>query len=191
MATDPATDVVNEALAMVNQRDPLVTGVAPTFDNSPAGKMAQLIYEPTVQAVGRMFEWDMARRTVQLTPTGNAILYPVGWTEYRYPTNGIQVWQLVPGTSFDEHDPRPVNWQVANAVVNGDLVKVILTETEEPVAIYNNNPGPEVWDSIFRETVVRALAAKFAEGLSGRPETASYMLNTAGAFGQSGMKRPD
>lgn len=174
---------------MVSQRIPLVTGVSPTFDNSAAGVAAQQLYVPTVQAVGRMFEWDMARRTVALTLSGNAVTFPAGWTEYLYPTNGIQVWQVVPGMIDDPNDPKPTNWLVENAVVAAVLKKVILTDVVAPIAVYNNNPGPDVWDSGFRETVVRMLASKFADALTGRPETAAFMLQTGGQFGQGAMKR--
>lgn len=187
MAT--AVDVVNEALYMVSQRIPLVTGVSPTFDDSAAGKAAQQLYVPTVEAVGRMFEWDMARRTVSLVASGNVIIFPAGWTEYLYPTNGIEVWQIVPGTIADPNDPLPTTWLVENAVVGATLRKVILTDVVAPIAVYNNSPGPEVWDPGFRETVVRMLASKFADSLTGRPETAAFMLQSSGAFGQGAMRR--
>lgn len=181
-------DIVNEALYMVDQRIPLVTGVSPTFDNSTPGQAAQRLYVPTVQAVGRMFEWDMARRTIVLTLSGNAVLFPAGWFEYLYPTNGIQLWQVVPA-NVDPNDPLPTTWQRANAVVAGVEQSVIQTDVENAIGVYNNNPGPNSWDPLFRETLVRLLASKFAESLSGRPETSVNMAQTSAAFGQSAMRR--
>lgn len=187
-----AADIVNTALSMVGDRTPLVTGTAPTFDDSPAGKAAAQLYVPTVQTVGRLFEWDMARSTIALALSGNAAPFPWG-LEYLYPTNGIQVWQVMPSALVDPHNPLPVNWVEANAIVAATQRKVIHTEASltGALAVYNNNPGPDVWDPGFREAVEFLLASKFAESVAGKPETASNLLGAFNAFVEAAKARSD
>lgn len=176
-----AADVVNQALQMVGNDQPPVQGTSPTFDNSKGGVAAQQLYVPTVQEVGRLFEWDFARRTVALVLSGNAA--PVGYSfEYTYPSNGIEVWQLMPATISDPNNPLPVNYAIGNATVSGSQQRVIWTDLANAMAVYNNNPGPEVWDATFLEAVVRLLASKFAMAVAGRPETAENLLQSFNAF---------
>lgn len=176
-----SNDIVNQALQLIGDNQPLVVGNAPTFDASPAGKAAALLYVPTVQTVGRQFEWDFARSTIALTLSGNAAPYP--WTvEYLYPTNGIEVWQLIPPVVADANNPMPSTWEVANAVVGSLQRKVIQTNLAGALCVYNNSPTEATWDPIFRETVVRLLASGMAMAIAGRPDTAQAMLETAGAF---------
>lgn len=189
MPTTP-TDVVNEALYMIGDRVPLVTGTAPIFDDSSAGKSAAQIYAPTVATVARLFEWDMARSTVALVLSGNVAPFP--WAlEYRYPANGIQVWQIMPASLADPNNPLPVNWVAANAIVGGIQRKVIQTDLVGALAVYNNNPGPDVWDPGFHEAVVRLLASKFAESVAGKPETAANLLTSFNAFVDVAKSRSD
>ena len=175
-----ATDIVNQALQLVGDNMPLVQGNAPTFDNSTAGQAAQRLYAPAVATVGRLFEWDMARRTVALTESGVA---PFPWTyQYLYPTNGLEVWQVMPASLADPNNPLPTTWVVANAIVSAAERKVILTDVPNAVITYNNNPGPDVWDAGFREAVVRLLASEFAMAVAGRPETSKNLLESFNAF---------
>lgn len=174
------TDVVNEALQMVGDNQPAVGGTAPNFDPSAAGIAAKNLYAPTVATVARLFEWDMARSTVALTLGGTA---PSPWAfQYLYPTNGIEVWQIMPTTITDPNNPRPYNWVIANAVVAGAQKKVIHTNLAGALAVYNNNPGPDVWDATFRQAVVRLLASEFAMAVAGRPETSANLLESFNAF---------
>lgn len=186
-------DIVNTALFMIGDRNPLVTGVAPTFDQSAGGKAAAQLYVPSVQTVGRMFEWDMARSTIGLTLSGNAAPLPWG-LEYLYPTNGIEVWQLFSAAILaDPNNPVPVNWASGNAIVTATQRKVIWTDATLPnaLAVYNNNPGPDVWDAGFRECVEYFLASKFAEAVAGKPQTAKDMMSAAMSLVQIMTGRED
>jgi hypothetical protein len=174
------TDIVNQALQLIGDNIEPVGGTAPNFDSSAAGEAAQKLYAPAVATVARMFEWDMARNTVALTASGVA---PFPWAvQYLYPTNGIEVWQIMPATLTDVNNPLPVNWVPANAIVGATQRKVIHTNLVGAVAVYNNNPGPDVWDAGFREAVVRLLASEFAMAVAGRPETAQNLLESFNAF---------
>lgn len=190
MAATP-TDIVNQAIQLIGDNQPLVTGNFPAFDQSAAGKAAQQLYLPCVQTVARQFEWDMARNTFTLQLSGN---FPAYWLyEYIYPPVAVEIWQLVPAPAAltDPNNPLPTTWQVANALVGASPIqtKVIQTNLANAVALINNAPGPAIWDPLFREEVVRLLASEIAMAVAGKPDTAAAMLETAAQFGQIGMKR--
>lgn len=180
MAQDSNT-VANQALDLVGNNSPKVSGFAPTWDNSPAGKILQDIYAQTVGATQRQFGWDASRHLVALVPSGNTGPYLAGQydNEYIYPRNGIEVWEVQPSTLDNKNDPLPYNYTVGNTRVLGAQTKVIWTDVANAVAIYNNDPVESVWDFGFTEAVVRALASKLALALAGRPETAALMGQTA------------
>lgn len=182
-----ATDIVNQALQLMGGNQKPVTGNAPNFDDSPSGVAAKYLYGPCVQTVARQFEWDYARRTIALTPSGNVAPFP--WSfEFLYPTNGIQVWTLMP-TAGDPLDPLPYNFVVANALVNGTVQRVVHTDLPTALAVYNNNPTEDTWDASFREAVVRLLASEFATALGGKPDLANALGSSYGAFEQIGEGR--
>lgn len=183
-----STQVVNQALQMVGDNMPAVQGTSPTFDDSDAGQAAQALYVPTVEAVARLFEWDMARTTATLVLSGNVAPWPWAF-EYLYPVGGIEIWQLLPEALSDANNPLPVNWTVANAVVATLQRRVIQTDLPSAKAVYNNNPRPEAWDSLFTEAVTRLLASKFAMAVAGRPETAENLLQSFNAFVQAAKGR--
>ena len=175
-----SADIVNQALQLVGDNMPLVQGNAPTFDDSTGGKAAQRLYAPAVATVARLFEWDMARRTVALAIAGTA---PFPWDyQYLYPSNGVEIWQVMPASITDPNNPLPTTWVVANTVVGSAERKVIHTNVPNAVAVYNNNPGPDVWDPGFREAVVRLLGSEFAMAVAARPETSKNLLESFNAF---------
>lgn len=167
---------------------PAVTGEAPTFDDSTAGIALQSLYDPCVATVARQWEWDMARNTVTLTPSGN--VPPPPWSrEYLYPTNGIEVWQLLPPTIEDYNNPLPLNYVIGNAVVSGTQRRVIQCDIIGAKAVYNNNPTPDSWDAGFREAVVRLLSSELSIALAGKPQTSQLLLESGGQFLQSAKGR--
>lgn len=177
-----STSVANQAILLIGDNQPLVTGVSPTFDSSTAGIALSQIYVPTVQEMQRQFSWDASRRTVALTASGNAAPYPFGYTgEYIYPANGIEVWEIQPRVPADLNDPLPSQWSVGNTLVNGVQTKVIWTSQTAPYATYNNNPSESTWDAGFLEAVVRALAAKLAIAIAGKPDTGMFMAQASAA----------
>lgn len=189
-ASDTSNTVANQAIMLCGDNQTPVQGLAPNFDSSTTGKILQKIYAPAVATVSRQWGWDLARNEVALVATGNTP--PLGYAfEYAYPSNGIEVWQLVPQTQADVNNPLPVNWNVGNAVVSSAQVKVIWTNLANAQAIYNNNPNEGTWDALFREAVVRLLASELAMAGVGRPTTAQAMLESGGAFETLGESRPD
>ncbi len=188
--TVSATDIVNQALMMIGGNQPPVTGNAPLFDNSAAGKAAAQLYTPCVQTVGRQYGWDMARNTVALVlATGTA---PAPWArQFLYPTNGIQVWQIFTTAGLDPNNPLPVNFVVANALISAVQTKIILCNlaATNAVAVYNNNPSETLWDPGFREAVVRLLASEMAMAIGGKPDAMTALLSSGSAFETIGEKR--
>lgn len=187
-----ATNIVNQALMLIGGNQPLVTGNSPNFDQSTAGKAAAQLYAPCVATVMRQFGWDAARRTVELTLSGN--IAPVPWAfEYLYPELGIQVWNLMPAVIDDPFDPLPINFVVANAVVTISAVetqkRVIHTNLEDAVAVFNNNPTEDNWDAGLREAVVRLLASELAMAIASKPETSQNLLTSGAALENAAEER--
>lgn len=185
-----STDIVNQAIQLIGDNQPLVTGTAPTFDNSVAGKAAAALYTPCVQTVGRQWGWDFARNTASLTLSGGVAPFP--WTfEYLYPGDGIEIWQLAPPALSDPNNPLPIDWDVANKLVGMVQKKVLFCNVANVLAIYNNMPNESTWDPLFREAVVRLLASEMAMAITGRPDTAQALIESGAAFETIGEGRPD
>jgi hypothetical protein len=175
-----STSVANEAVALMGGNQPPITGGAPTFDQSTAGKAAALLYVPTVNAVSRQFGWDFARTSVLLTLSGNVA--PLPWAfEYNYPA-GVQVWQLMPNVLADANNPLPVDFAVGNAVVAGNQARVIWTNQATARAFYNGNPSEATWDDLFHQAVVRLLSSSMALAIAGKPDLAMALLESGSAF---------
>jgi len=176
-----STDIANQAILYMGGNQPPVTGLAPTFDNSTAGKALQVLYAPCVATVQRQFGWDASRRLVTLALSGNPgnVLWPY---EYLYPANGIQIWQLVPSVITDPNNPLPTTYSVGNTLVGGVQTKVIWSSLQNAMANYNNNPTEAVWDAAFREAVVRLLASELAMAIAGKPDASQGYLQSGGAF---------
>jgi|SRR6185312_928143 len=192
-ATDTSNTIVREALSLMGNNSPQVTGEAPTFDNSPAGVAAQNLYTPCVAAVMRSFEFDFARTQETLTASGNTGPFAMGFAlEYLYPPLAVEIWQINDPANTDLNNPLPTNWVVGNTIVGAGLnaaqKKVIWTDIAAATGTFNNNPVPSVWDPLFKEAVVRRLASEFAMALAGRPETEQNLLSSsaqAGALAQT------
>ena len=189
MAVD-SNAIANQALQLTGDNAPQVTGNDPTWDTSPAGTALKKLYGPAVATIERQWGWDRSRSTIALVASGNSP--PPDWLfEFLYPSNGIEVWQLMPPAISDPNNPLPVQWSVGNNTVAGVQKSVIWTNQAGALARYNNNPGEASWDALFREAVVRLLASELAMALEGRPDTAEAMLQSGAAFETIGEGRPD
>jgi hypothetical protein len=191
-----SNDVVNQAIFLIGDDQPPVTGNAPTFDTSTAGKAAAQLYGLCVRSVGRQFGWDFSRNQVVLAATGNGAPYPMGYLhEYLYPMAGgdvaVQIWQLIPGVVADLNNPAPINWTVGNTLVAGAQKKVIWCDEAAPVAMINNSPTEATWDPLFQQAVVRLLASAMAMAIAGKPDIAQSMLESGSAFESLGENRQD
>lgn len=173
MATT-STDVCNEALAWIGYDGNAVTGVAPNFDSSTPGKVAQRTYPYAVAAVGRLNSWSFPRTVAELQVAGVA---PFPWAfQYLFPQNCIDVWQLAPGTLADFNNPIPVSWARGIAVIANVQSSVIWSNVAGAQAIFNSNPLEQTWDPLFRESVVSYLAARFGIANLGKPDLAAMYI---------------
>jgi hypothetical protein len=186
----PATSnsVANEAVVLMGGNQPAVTGTAPNFDQSDAGKALALLYQPTVNAIARKYNWDFARRTVALTPTGNAAPAPYA-QEYAYPA-GVEVWQLMPpGGGADANNPLPVNFTTGTAIVAAVQARVIWCNLANAIAFYNGSPNEATWDDLFHQAVVRLLSGSLSLAIAGRPDQAFALIESGGSFEAMGETR--
>jgi hypothetical protein len=181
--TVTSNDIANQAIQYIGDNQPPITGVAPTFDSSTAGVACSKFYTAVVQTIGRKFAWEFTRATLSLALTGNVA--PQGYLfEYAYPASAIEIWQLLPATVVDTNNPLPQTWSIGNSVVGGTQSKVIWTNVAGALAVCNNMPSENTWDSLFRESVVRLLASVMAMALAGKPDAAQAYLDSAGQFEQ-------
>jgi hypothetical protein len=153
-----SNNIANQAIQLIGDNQPEVSGLAPNFDNSPAGIALQVWYYPCVQTVARQFEFDFARSNVALATSGNVAPYPWSY-EYVYPANAVEIWQLLPPAQTDPNDPLPVNWTVGNTLVSGNQQRVIWSNLQNALANVNNAPDENSWDSLFREATVAGYGA--------------------------------
>lgn len=185
-----SNDIANQAIMLIGDNQPKVSGTAPNFDSSPAGLALAEIYQPTVQTVMRQFGWDFSRASIPLTVTGNTAPFPYTY-EYAWPANCAQLWQVMPQTLEDPFDPLPVEWVTGNTLVANVQSRVIWTNQQNAQAVYNSTPDEDTWDSLFTETVVRLLASKLATAIDGKAQTAEMMLQSGSSFEQLGESRRD
>jgi hypothetical protein len=182
-------DIANRAIQLIGDNQPAITGSGnypnPSFDDSAAGKACAALYVGVVDTVGRQFGWDFARSMVTLQPgnVGAGIPFLSVWKyEYLYPTNGVQVRQLVPATIADPNNPLPIRWAVATDLIASVPTKVILTNLAAGFAVYSGQVIESLWDAGFAEVVVRLLASELAMAIAGRPETGRSLLESMQGF---------
>lgn len=191
MPNNTSNSVANQAISLMGNNTPAVTGFAPTFDSSPAGVALATLYNPTVQAVAREYGWDFARRTLPATLTANSpVVQLPGLTfEYLYPPFMIELWQLINPAQTDPNDPLPQTWSVGNTLIAGVQSKVFWTNFANAKIVMNNAPTESTWDSMFVESVARALASKLAMTLSGRPDTEQSFLRSSVEVAKANTQR--
>lgn len=187
--TYTSTTVVNEAIMLMGGNQPPVTGAAPNFDSSTAGKAAALLYAPTVAAITRQSSWDFARSMTLLSATGNAPPSMFAF-EYLYPANCNQVIQVTASATPDPNDPLPVDWTVGNAVVAGSPAKVIWTSLASAACFFSSSaPLENIWDPLFHQAVVRLLSSSMSMAVAGKPDVAMNLIEQAGKFTELGEMR--
>lgn len=185
MALD-ATQIVNRAIQLIGNNQAPVTGTLPNFDNSAAGVAAATLYPDVVQTVAKRFGWDFARGTAALVIAGTP---PLNWDyQYAYPTNGIEVRQIMPAT-IDRNNPTPVSWTVANATIASVPTKVVWSNVVNAVAVFTNQPPESLWDAGFVEAVVRLLASGLAMAVAGKPATSQAQIEAFQGFEKEGVTR--
>jgi hypothetical protein len=136
-----------------------VLKAAPGTPENPS--TATSIWEPTTQpAPPWLYEYaypsdclDVRYVMPQITTTGGP-LANVGFPAYYYQQPYVNV--------------PPQRFQTAMDTINGQQVKVILCNQQTAVGVYTCDiENPQIWDSLFAEAMVNALAAQLVMPLSG------------------------
>jgi hypothetical protein len=196
MISQSQADIVNRAVQLIggyNNQGP-VTGTPPTFDGTPIGLAAGVVYYDVVATVAREFKFDFSRKTAALAvPPGPAQTPPEPWQfMYMYPADGLQIRQVMPSSGLDPNDPQPVLWSVQNVIVESAPVKVILTNVgPAATVVYTNTPPEAIWDQLFTQAVERLLASVLSTAIAGRPATSERYLGESQNFSQAGSQRGD
>jgi hypothetical protein len=183
-------DIVNRATVLMggfNSNVP-ITGVPPTFDGTPLGLAAGAAYGGVVQTIGKSWGWDFERSIATLVPSGGTP--PMWWSaEYLYPTNGIEIRQVVLPTMTDPNNAVPVRWTVGNSTVAGITSRIIWCNISGALAVITSTPPEGAWDAGFTEQVIRLLASEMAMGVAGRPETGQLEYERSNNSGQAFQRR--
>jgi hypothetical protein len=182
--------VANQALQLIGDNQPAITGSFPNFDSSAAGIAMANIYPWAVRTVGRQNLWDFARAVAALALTANVA--PLGFAfEYAYPASAVQLVQLMPQALADSNNPLPIDWTVGNTLVVGVQTKVIWTNLASAQAIFSVIPDPSVWDPGAQEAIVRLIASELAVAIAGRLDTAQSYLESSSQIGATMAERTD
>lgn len=177
-----AADLVNRALLEIGAQAQ-VTGVNPTFDATPYGNAAGILYSPAVNFLLRQQDWEFALVKAPLVLVGNS--YPFAFS-YVYPVDCQRIRQIYP-TTWDLDDPQPITWSFDAQVLSGVETRLILTDVENAIIAYTTNELIEdQFDPVFQEALVRLLASEDAMGLAGRPDFAAKMLEWSGGIAADG-----
>jgi hypothetical protein len=165
------------------------TVVDAVADTSPAGRQCALWYPRMRQQVLRTAPWGFARRTVTLTESGTLeeetspypylfkYVYPTDCMKFRYvlppptPPAGEDAPDVSTGLAFPWCGPsREWRYLVSYDVPGGEdpPAKVLVSNLQDALGVYTADvEDPDVWDSLFSNALVMALASKFVMALSG------------------------
>lgn len=149
-------------------------------ENSTEAKEANLWYDFTRRQTLEAFDWDFARKRLQLALHGDAAPEGVWEFRYQYPSDALIVRRLenpiIPvrstgftGRSFDEltgihGDAVPFEIEIAP-----DGTKSLLANLEEAKAVYTfDQTNVVLFSDLFIEAFSRALASKIAFTLTGK-----------------------
>lgn len=184
-----STAVVNAALEQVATQ---VT-ITSLSDGTTPANLANVVYAPLVQLLLRELDPDFARFTATLASSGAATPIPPWAYEYLYPADCVRLRQVRPANgAYDPNDPQPVRSAVAFDLISSVNTKVILTNQASALAVYTSSTPTEAqWDSAFAETMVRRLSNPLAMGLSGRPDFAKTILESAAMQAQTAEMTDD
>lgn len=178
-----AIDICNEALAVIGARSQIVS-----FDEaSKEAVNCKLFYNATRRALIRAAHWGFARKQLLLTEEQGPATAPYPWGyKYAYPADCERVRYIVPmplGIALPD-DVIPTDaafWplpfpcrQWRFIVANNVDSKSILTNVQYAVGVYTADvQDVDLFDSLFHEAFVNALAAKLTLPISGNVQMMS------------------
>lgn len=174
-------DICNEALATIGARSTMNS-----FDEaSKEAVNCKIFYNPTRTALLRAAHWGFARKQQLLSELGNlqdaTAPYPWGF-KYAYPADCLRFRYLVPQPVQTTADatvipaeawtfwPLPAPCRDWPFLVANDIDKrCVLTNVQFAIGVYTADvQDPDIWDTLFHQAMVAALAAKLCMNISGK-----------------------
>lgn len=174
-------DVANMALDAVGAR----TSIASFTENSKESNACARHFENVVTSILRMVPWGWARKQVTLTLLADATAgqsVPTPWTyKYLYPSDckkfryivpmyqSVQPSSMVPGTPVTPvYRGPPIKW-ILNSDTDslGSPITTILTNQMQAIGVYTFRAPVTIWDDLFIDCVVGALATRICIPVSG------------------------
>lgn len=161
--------VCNLALLNIGQR----AFIDSLTENTPAGKIANLVFRPTRDLLLEAAHWKFARREVALALLSGETRK--GWTYvYALPSDCISPRKLWDGKRSES---STIPFELADSATSG---KVLLTDMEEATLIYTTNAVAVArWPQHFVEAVAWQLSERFALGLAVKPDVARFARDEA------------
>lgn len=178
-------DICNMALGEIGTR----TLIASLVDDTTAARQCNLFYDITRQQLLRAAPWGFARRTVTLTQlalaTDDPNIVPYPWLAmYAYPSDALKMRYVLPppvlppsGDAPDVSSTLVVPWcpprrdwryLVSNDTSTDPSRKVLLTNVPYALGVYTADiDDPDLFDSLFIQALVQALAYKLVMPLTG------------------------
>lgn len=169
MAT--SLDLCKEALAWTGTRSTITS----LSDGSTEANYCTLLYNPLRDFLLREGDYDFSLKRV--VPTAAAVS-AIPWTAaYVYPTDALRIRACLP-TNYVALDPRPIEWNIYNV----SNVRYIVSKQAIGVLLYTFAPVEDMFDPIFRESLVRLLSSALSFALTNRIEASDKSLKEALTF---------
>lgn len=168
-------------------------------ENSAEGQACARHYEQSKEAVLRCTHWNFARKQVTLSLLHDATLTPPGpvpqpWLfEYAYPSDCLLARAVMPQLNYPLGTPvntglqprlRGTRFVVAqDNDVTGNAIPVILSNAPQAQLIYTVRvSNPNLFDSMFIETLTLYLGSKLARSLTGNKAQSEALFQQAQAI---------
>lgn len=166
-------EVAREALAQIGTR----SKIASLDDGSAEAQYINLLYGPIRDFLLVDGDYDFALTHVGLVAITTPPPFP--WAvAYEYPVGAeaLRIRQLIP-ENYDPLDPRPVEWNIT-----GGTGHFIYASRPIVRALITFRATEDLWDAMFRQSMVRMLASALAFALENRIEASKVKLDEALGF---------
>ena len=170
--------------------------IASLTENSTEANAVNVFYQSTFEQIARTARWGCLRKQATLSllaaaqgtpenPDGTAMpLPPVPWLyQYASPSDNLFVRGILPyipsqtGVNATTVNNSAPTWIPNSGLIsfkveystdtNNNPIETILTNEDQAIAVYTvNNSNPIIFDSLFEQAIVSALAAFLVPALS-------------------------
>lgn len=165
-------DVANMALDILTEAP-----ITALTDDVKAARLLNRHFDQTVKAEQRAHKWTFAIATASLTVTTD-LGTDSGTLRYKYtpPTDALR---LLPLKYDDQFEAVGINWEQRDGFLYSDQ------SGPRTIRYIKYISDPNLWDALFLDVVVAALAIKAAHPLTGK---ASMIQIAQGAYDRALMK---